>query len=300
MRNDRLNVSVFNLGNDEAYLEWRKEKLAGYPGSLQELIVEIEDPYNLTDQERATILELCAKTNMVVYAVKNPDIVTRNPLPDLLRQLGVTEIDNNLGAGSGGLSKLSPGGSAHGPFANFIPYRQAAIGWHTDGYYNPNDRQIKTLALYCERSAHEGGENELLDHEIAYIRLRDENPEFIRTFMDPEVMTIPARLENGNIARPDRVGPVFSVDPDSGHLHMRYTARTISIRWKQSQAVQEALAALTRIMKGPSPFIFRGRLETGLGLISSNVLHTREAFNDLDDGPKRVLYRLRCFDRVGY
>ncbi|MBF0381937.1 MAG: TauD/TfdA family dioxygenase [Magnetococcales bacterium] len=290
------NGSVFNLGNDQAYQEWRKAKLADYPQSLAGLIVEIQDPYALTANERDKIKDICDKTNMVVYAVKDPTKIKENPLPALLKQLGVNDVDHNLGASDIGLSKLSPGGSAHGPFANYIPYRQAQIGWHTDGYYNTNDRQVQTLSLYCERSAHEGGENELLDHEIAYILLRDENPEYIKTFMDPEVMTIPARMEGDKVARPDRTGPVFSVKGD--HLHMRYTARTISISWKDTPEVKAANAALTKIMNGDSPYIIRGRLENGLGLISNNVLHTREAFSDLDEGPKRELYRLRCFDRV--
>jgi hypothetical protein len=290
------NSSIFNLGNESAYQEWREAKLAGYPQSLADLIVEIQDPYALTASERSALLKVCAKANMVVYAIKNPDIIKENPLPSLLKQLGVTDVDYNFGASKDGLSKLSPGGESNETFTNFIPYRQAQIGWHTDGYYNTNDRQVQTLCLYCERSSHKGGENELLDHEIAYIRLRDENPEFIKTFMDPDVMTIPARMEGDKVARPDRTGPVFSVK--DGFLHMRYTARTISIRWKESPEVQAALAALTRIMNDPSPFIFRGRLEQGLGLISNNVLHTREAFSDLDAGPKRELYRLRCFDRV--
>jgi hypothetical protein len=290
------NSSVFNLGNEQAYQEWRKAKLAGYPQSLGELVVEIQDPNALTLNERNAILQICAKTNMVVYAVKNPATIKENPLPALLKQLGVKDVDYNLGAGDSGLSKLSPGGSAHGPFADYIPYRQAQIGWHTDGYYNTNDRQVQTLSLYCERSSNEGGENELLDHEIAYIQLRDENPEFIKTFMDPEVMTIPARMDGDKVARPDRTGPVFSVK--DGYLHMLYTARTISIKWKDTPQVKAAIEALTRIMKGPSPYIIRGRLENGLGLISHNVLHTREAFSDLDEGPKRELYRMRCFDRV--
>ncbi|MBF0195374.1 MAG: TauD/TfdA family dioxygenase [Magnetococcales bacterium] len=290
------NSAVFNLGDDKAYQVWRDAKLAGYPQSLAELLVEIQDPTSLTLNERIAILKVCAKSNMVVYAVQKPGTIKDNPLPALLKQLGVTDIDYNLGASDSGLSKLSPGGAAHGPFANYIPYRQAQIGWHTDGYYNPNDRQVQALALYCERSSHEGGENELLDHEIAYIKLRDENPEFIKTFMDPEVMTIPARMDGDKVARPDRTGPVFSVK--GGNLHMRYTARTISIKWKDSPEVKAANNALTRIMNTPSPYIIRGRLEHGLGLISNNVLHTRKAFKDLAEGPKRELYRLRCFDRV--
>ena len=41
------------------------------------------------------------------------------------------------------------------------------------------------------------------------------------------------RTDEQGIARAAQTGPVFSIDPASGDLHMRYTARTRSIEWKQ-------------------------------------------------------------------
>ncbi len=289
--------AAFDLNNDEAFKRWRDAKLTDYPKTLGDLVVEIKDPFQLTDAEKTALLSRCAKANMALYTIANPQSLPKNPLPALMEQIGVKEMDLNLGAGPGGLSALSPGGSAHAPFAEYIPYRAAAIGWHTDGYYNTNDRQVRTLSLYCKRPAQEGGENDLLDHEIAYLQLREKNPDIIRALMAPEVMTIPARLENGQVARPDRPGPVFSVDAD-GFLHMRYTARTISIRWQDDDATREAVKALVDLTATPSPYIFSGRLEAGWGLVSTNVLHTRRAFHDPDGAPKRILYRARLFDRV--
>lgn len=47
------------------------------------------------------------------------------------------------------------------------------------------------------------------------------------------------------------------------------------------------------------PFIYRGTLQAGWGLISNNVLHDPSAF---EDGPepaaKRLLYRARYYDRI--
>ena len=62
--------------------------------------------------------------------------------------------------------------------------------------------------LHCVSPAADGGENGLLDPEIAYLRLRDENPEFIRALMAPDAMTIPANTEEGgeNRAGADRSG----------------------------------------------------------------------------------------------
>jgi hypothetical protein len=46
-------------------------------------------------------------------------------------------------------------------------------------------------------------------------------------------------------------------------------------------------------------FDHEGRLESGMGLISNNILHTRERLVDSDDaGKKRLLFRARFYDRV--
>ncbi|MEO5363591.1 MAG: TauD/TfdA family dioxygenase [Magnetococcus sp. DMHC-8] len=291
-------TTPFDVNDEAAYQAWREQKLAHRPATLGELLVEIVDPFAMTSGEVEGILSRCARANMALFRWVRPEAGRGNPLPAITAQLGVNDLDRNLGAGEEGLSALTPGGSAFSPFAAYIPYRAAAIGWHTDGYYNPSHRPVQTLCLYCERPAQAGGDNELLDHELLYIRLRDAHPEAVRALMVPDVMTIPARLHaDGAVARPERPGPVFSVTP-AGHLHMRFTNRTKSIRWREDAATGRALAVLRECLAAPSPDIFRGRLETGWGLISNNVLHTRAAFQDPPDAPARILYRARYFDRL--
>ncbi|MBF0133298.1 MAG: TauD/TfdA family dioxygenase [Magnetococcales bacterium] len=290
--------SPFHPDNHDAYHRWKEEKLHHYPTTLADLVVPIADPFSLTRGEKEQLVTLCAKTNMALYSIPTPQKIAeqKHILPAIMEQLGVRDLDHNLGAGADGLSALSPGGSAYSRFAEYVPYRQAPIGWHTDGYYHPWDHQIHTLSLYCERPADHGGENELWDHELAYIRLREEHPDCIRTLMQNDVMTIPPRSEDGQIARPERMGPVFSVHPQNGRLHMRFTNRTISIRWRPDAATEKAVTALKHILQAPTPHLFRGKLAAGWGLISNNVLHTREAFHDNPGGAKRILYRARYFD----
>jgi len=146
--------------------------------------------------------------------------------------------------------------------------------------------------LYCETPAPEGGENALLDHEIAYIHLRDANPDYIRALSQADAMTIPANEVNDHVERPDRPGPVFSVDA-GGHLHMRKR----NIMWKNDVMTREAALVLGDFLASDSPWIFRATLQTGQGLICNNVLHDRSGFNDSDE-QKRLLYRLRFYDRV--
>ena len=109
-------------------------------------------------------------------------------------------------------------------------------------------------------------------------------------------MTIPANIVDGKEIRPDRAGPVFSLMPD-GNLHMRYTARTRSIIWKDDAVTRSAVQALEAYLKSDSPYIYRATLQSGQGLISNNVLHDRSGFED-GDNVKRLLYRLRYYQRI--
>lgn len=285
----------FDLDNATAYAAWRDSKLSVHPRSLDALVVDIADPRRLTSAEREALLARCGVANMALYASptgNDPD----KDIPRLLgRQLGLNHLDANLLADDDGISPLAV--APAGTRTEFIPYTDRGIKWHTDGYYNALDRQIHGLILHCVQSAESGGENRLMDHEIAYILLRDENPDYIRALMAPDAMTIPPRMEEGAVARAAQPGPVFAVYPD-GHLHMRYTARTVSIEWKADDITRAAVAALERILADDaSPWVFRGRLEPGMGLVCNNVLHDRAAFAD-SDTRKRLLYRARYFDRI--
>jgi hypothetical protein len=135
-----------------------------------------------------------------------------------------------------------------------------------------------------------------MDHEMVYLQLRDENPEFIRALSEPDAMTIPERTDDDGVARAAQSGPVFSVD-ENGKLHMRYTARTRSIAWKQDAITMAAVAFLEQILSSNSPYIYTARLESGMGLLCNNVLHDRSGFTDNPDSP-RLLYRARYFDRI--
>ena len=287
--------SPFSLDNDDLYQRWRDQKLKDYPRNLGDLLVEINDPRTLTDSEHAALLARCRKANMALYAGKtgadpDPEI----PL-SLGRRFGLHYLNKNWLADENGLTSLTV--RTDGVRQNYIPYTNRVIHWHTDGYYNSADQQIHALNLHVVQQAASGGENALMDHEIAYILLRDRNPDYIRALMGPKTMTIPARIdEGGTVARPEEPGPVFRVLP-SGDLHMRYTIRVNNVMWADDPLSREALAYLQEILHSDSPYIYRGRLESGMGLVSNNVLHDRAAFTD-DATHKRHYYRARYFDRL--
>lgn len=290
-------MSPFDLGADVAYRDWRDRKLATAPRSLDGIVVEVDDPRSLTTAQRARLLELNRIANMAIYIGKtgrDPD----KEIPRLLGlQLGLRTLDGHWLTDNDSISPLSVrGAEERGERREFIPYTDKPIRWHTDGYYNAPERTVRGLILHCVESAESGGDNQLLDHELAYLLLRDENPEHIRALSEPDVMTIPARTDETGIARAEQPGPVFSVDR-LGFLHMRYTARTRSIAWKDDAATKAAVAALERILATPTPWTLRGRLEPGMGLVCNNVLHDRSGFTETPMR-RRLLYRARYYERV--
>ncbi len=287
-------ATPYDLANNALYQEWRDRKLENYLQVMADLPVELGDPRNLTDSEHEALLTRIRKTNMAIYVSGSGD----DPDPDipitLGRRFGLNNLDRNWLGDDSGLTSLTVQESGTRKF--YIPYTDRPIKWHTDGYYNTADQQIHGLMLHCVQSAAEGGENALMDHEVAYILLREKNPDYIQALMGSDVMTIPCRTEQGEVAREEETGPVFSITAE-GELHMRYTERKRNIVWKDDPLILEAVAYLQKLLASGSSYIFRGRLEPGMGLISNNILHDRSAFSD-DSTHKRLLYRARYYDRV--
>ncbi|KXS32835.1 MAG: Taurine catabolism dioxygenase TauD, TfdA family [Candidatus Gallionella acididurans] len=284
----------FDLDNPAAYLHWRDRKLARAICGAGELVVEVNKPDALTVAEHAALLDRCQRGNMAIYAshaAADEDTVRRFGL-----QFGLASLDANWLAGEQGITRVTVCAD-DGQRQAYIPYTDRAIKWHTDGYYNPPERLIRGMVMHCVQSAGQGGGNRLLDHEIAYLMLRDENSDFIRALSAADAMTIPERTDEQGVARAAQTGPVFSVDPASGTLHMRYTARTRSIIWKQDAATLEAVAALEKLLASALPHIHSVTLEPGMGLLCNNVLHDRAAFSNEPDSP-RLLFRARYHERI--
>ncbi len=290
-------MNPFDLDDDASYRCWRAHKLERYPARVEDLIVDVADPRALTAAERDALLARIARANMALY--RSPVQAEDRTLPKRVgAQLGLVRLEGHWLAGEDGIASIA----VHDPAAaqdrgGFIPYTDRPIRWHTDGYYLSASRRIRGMILHCVRPAASGGVNRLLDHELAYIALRDASPEHIRALMQQDAMTIPERCDDEGVARAAETGPVFSVDAADGSLHMRYTARTRSIAWKPDAATQAARACLEALLAGDSPWIFSLRMEAGMGLVANNVLHDRSAFED-DPAQPRLLYRARYLDRV--
>ncbi|MGC2856596.1 TauD/TfdA family dioxygenase [Novispirillum sp. DQ9] len=281
-----------------SYEVWRDRKLAGHPATAGDLVVEVADPAALTAAEVAALADRLARCNMAVYAAPAHPALSREGLRAFGRRFGLERLDANMLSDADGITPLAVAGD--GTRTRYIPYTNRPLAWHTDGYYNTADDQVRAILLHCVRPAAEGGANALLDHEIAYILLREADPAHVEALSRPDAMTIPANAEEGQPPRPDSVGPVFSLGVD-GRLHMRYTRRKTNIVWSPDPAVRAAVAALEAILDSDTPYILRHRLEAGQGLICANVLHNRARFEDSSEAggaEGRLLYRARYHDPI--
>jgi hypothetical protein len=294
----------FDLDDDAAYRRWRAWKLAHRARDPGDLVVELRDPRALDAAERSALLARIARHGAAIY--RTPHRQADPQLPRALgAQLGLARLHANWLAGEDGISRIEVARAQGEPpalrRAEFIPYTERAIGWHTDGYYQSAGERILGMLLHCVRPAHSGGETSILDPELLYIALRDASPEHVRAFMHPRAFHIPAReTPEGAVERAAEAGPVFSLVPGRGgarRLHMRYTARSRSIRWRDDPATRAALAVLNGLLAPGAAHVLRFTLQAGMGLVGHNVLHARTAFTD-DAAAPRLLYRARYLDRI--
>lgn len=279
----------FDLDSNADYLKWRDEKLAAYPGTIGELVVELGDMTAPTPAEKSRILETVERANMCVYTAGAAALEMASLLA-LGRQLGVSRTDKS--ARHAQSDELTDSGILN----RAVPFSTRHCNWHTDATYYGSDKPIQALFLLCKRPALEGGSNKLLDHEVLYIHLRDTHPDALEVLMKRDCFNY-RNPASGEID-PHRGGKVFWTNAD-GQLCHRFSFRKTDMAWSEDADVAAARAALESLISGEPAQVIEGRLESGMGLISNNVLHTREPLVDNDDAAhKRLLFRARFHDRV--
>ncbi len=279
---------------DEArYRQWRQAKLASYPRSLAEIVVGIGGLARMSATEKIAITKTCKRANMAIYRCRDK-FVDGGAILAFAENFGLRRIDHHLCANDNGVAELTV--AENGVRSGYVPYSSRSLSWHTDGYYNESPRSIRAVVLHCVSSAVRGGVNALLDPEMLYLQLRDENPEFITALEHPECMTIPANLDAGGEIRAAVCGPVFSYDRN-GVLHMRYSARKKNIQWRDDDLLGQARDKLAEILAADNGPVFHYRLQAGEGVISNNVLHNRTSFEDTPE-QKRRMYRARFLERI--
>jgi hypothetical protein len=286
----------FSLADQRTYEQWREQKLGAYPIDLSTLITTLHPNTSKYSSQIQALQRYCSQYNFALYRFDDSHNVTKAQLHQLAYDLGLSTIHTNLCADEDSLSAITQ--TKHEGQHDYIPYTDKALSWHTDGYYHPPEQMIQGMLLHCMQPALQGGESQWLDHEIAYILLRDENPAYITALMHPEVLTIPENNLKGAIIRPTSLGTVFSVF--NNKLHMRYSARQRNIKWRNDKITLEAVEYLKQFWAtNNSPYILNYTLKAGEGLICNNILHNRSAFIDSNEqGKQRLLYRGRYLQRV--
>jgi len=267
-----------------------KDRLTQYRRTIEDLVVDIVDPYRISNIESTALARRIEKTNMAIYRLGQDYGADRSAVTALTAQLGLGAPDQNLCADADGLSPIQV--HPDGVRQRYIPYTDKNLNWHTDGYYHSPDRTVRTMLLHCAQPAAEGGALEAIDHEIIYGLLQERDRRLAEALSRPDAMTIPENGLAGPAYRADCSGPVFF--RESGTLRMRYTARKHNVIWKEDALMHEAVAALGEILSSSGDLIVCHQFKSGEGLICANVPHRRDAFIDSPrSDEKRLMYRGR-------
>jgi len=288
-----VTINLLDISDITGYQKWRDQKVRAYENKAHLVVVDIQGD-KLTKSELLDLKSACDRFNYTIYRLQDPELGTKNFVHEAGLQLGLKRLDGNLCSDEDNITSIQVMES--GRHSVYIPYTDKKLTWHTDGYYNEDANTIRSMILHCVRPAETGGENLMLDHEMAYIQLRDENPLYIEAFTQANVLTIPPNIENGKEIRGAKSGPVFSIDSLTDSLHMRFSARTRNIQWKEDSLTQEAVECMRGLLNENNPHVITYRMNAGEGIIANNVLHNRTAFTDGEE--TRLLYRARYYDRV--
>jgi len=296
-----MRVRTVIFSSQDAYARWRDRKLQHFPHRVEDLMVEVKDLTHVTAVEQAAVRDRIVRAGLCIYKGPAHDQVepSKRQVRALGRHFGLETLDQNPYADEDALTPLhvaAGDGVVEGGRKMYIPYTNRALNWHTDGYYNPPERRICAMILHCVRAAGgAGGDNQMFDPDMAYLLMRESDPEMIAAFCRDDVLTIPGNLMDDHVRRGAVVGPVFSFHEGGMVLHMRYTARPRHVVWAKDEATLRARAFMQDIFLGPHTFHYR--LEPGEGLLCQNILHSRTAFEDTEACPRMIL-RGRYLERI--
>jgi hypothetical protein len=289
--------SPYLLANEDAYRVWRSSKLENRSRTLPTRVFELNADGLLADSQMADVQQQVDAYNFVIFEAPDTDFDKRDFIA-LNHQFGLHDLDINPGADADKVTALRVV-SESDQRAQYIPYTNRAMNWHTDGYYNPHARRINAFSLYCVDQSARGGGNFLFDHEMMYLLIRDRSPEMLQALMHDDLMRIPANVRDNQVIRAEESGPVFSLQPVSCALNMRFTSRPQHIVWKSDKCSQQALNLVREILLQGQAMI-EIRLHAGQGIVCNNILHGREAFQDDPQHPARLVYRARYYDAIDF
>ena len=266
------------------FLRWAEEKEKNIPQNSDGILVNIHDINNVKISEISKIKETINRYNSCIYSSKVALKINTNLLK-FVESVGMRTYDcNNIESNE--ISTITP---LQNNKINYIPYTDKSLNWHTDGYYDR--KSIFSWLLHCVNPATQGGENYLLDHELAlreYVLRNDD----VNNLMAEDALTIPASKDT---SRPEISTYIFSFKNKYRRLHMRFSMRKDNIG--TSAKASPAIIKLREIIEDDcAKYSLTYKLQKNEGIITNNILHGRKAFKD--DKVKRKLLRIRSYERL--
>mgnify|MGYP001568472062 FL=1 len=268
----------------QEFCRWADEKERNIPKISDDLHIEISDINHIRFNEIQKIKENLKLYNCCIYS-SSTELQSNDNLLALARLIGMNTYDaSNIH--SSAISTITFNKNSDIPY---IPYTNKALNWHTDGYYD--EKEIFSWLLHCVEPANTGGDNYFMDHELVmreYI-LKYDN---IDILTNKDAFIIPG---NKLVSRPNISSYIFSFDNKYNKLHMKFSMRKENIDYNRHVAC--AIKNLKEIIeKDCKKYCLTYRLSKNEGIISNNILHGRNSYND--DKIKRKLLRIRSYERI--
>ena len=272
----------------EDYKRWKDNKLATFTKNLDELTVQITSPNAISKPEKSMVISLLENHNIVFFHIDRVKQINKSTIKNFASQIGLSNYELDSQSDEDGLTEIKDIKNTE-KLSEYVPYTTKELNWHTDGYYTNQKNSVLSWLLFCKASAESGGINKYLDHEIAYILFNNKSKRLEDLMLD-DTCCIP---ENSITNRKEVFNPVFMFK--NKRLHMKFSMRKKNIIWNKNSL--QAIDVLKSIIKDSSEYHITKKLDTGMGVITNNVIHMRTAFTN-SRNKNRLLYRLRSKKRV--
>ena len=269
----------------EDFIEWAAKKDLDIPSNINDLKVSISDINYVSKAEISQIKQKLTKFNCCIYA-SGTDLDDNSTIMRFAQSLGMRTFDSH-NIDDSAISTISANKDENN--IRYIPYTNKGLNWHTDGYYD--SKPIFSWLLHCIEPALSGGENFLLDHELAireYILKYDD----IIYLTNNETFSIPT----DEVAKREITSNyVCDMNNEYKKLHMNFSMRKENIIVNKDS--ESAMSKLIKIIKEDcKKYHLTYKLSKSEGIVSNNILHGRNAFKD--GRVMRKILRIRSHERL--
>lgn len=267
------------------FIEWAANKELNIPLNINDLKVNLRDINHVSKNEISQIKEKLTKFNCCIY-ISDSNLKEDANIMKFAMSLGMRTFDSH-NIDESNISTISADKTENN--IRYIPYTNKALNWHTDGYYD--SKPIFSWLLHCVEPALLGGENFLLDHELAireYILKHDD----ISCLMNNNAFSIP---KDKVAEREVTTNYVCDMNNEYKKLHMNFSMRKENIKIDKDS--ESAVSKLIKIIKEDcKKYHLTYKLSKSEGIVTNNILHGRNSFKD---GPTmRKILRIRSHERL--